>query len=89
LDPVTGKLEEGIVEQTKRAMSNLASVLNASGLGLDNVVKTSVFLADLGQYPQMNEEYSRHFKAPFPARSTVEAALPRGALVEIEAIARR
>jgi len=89
LDPATGKLEEGVVSQTRRALSNLGEVLKAAGLTLDDVVKTSVFMADLGQYPQMNEEYSKHFKPPFPARSTVQAALPRGALVEIDAVARK
>lgn len=87
-DPLTGKLEDGVVNQTRRALSNLAEVLKSAGLGLDDVVKTTVLMSDLGQFAQMNEEYSQHFKAPFPARSTMQAAaLPRGALVEIEATA--
>lgn len=87
-DPATGKLEVGIEAQTRRALFNLQDVLAASGLELKDVVRTSVFMADLGQFSQMNDEYSKHFSAPFPARTTVQvAALPRGALVEIDAIA--
>jgi 2-iminobutanoate/2-iminopropanoate deaminase len=88
VDPATGKLVEGIVAQTKRALDNLAAVLKASRLGLDDVTRTTVFLVDLSEYSQMNEEYSKHFSSPFPARTTVQAAaLPRGARVEIDAIA--
>lgn len=89
LNKETGALEDGIAGQTKRALDNLTEVLKAAGLGMDDVVKTTVFLSDIGNFAGMNEEYSRHFKAPFPARSTAEASLPKGALVEIEAIARR
>jgi len=90
LDPSTGKLVEGIVAQTDRALSNLDAVLRAAGLGLDSVVKTTVFMADLSEFAQMNDEYGKHFTTPFPARSTVEvAALPRGARVEIDAVAVR
>ncbi|MDV3277538.1 MAG: Rid family detoxifying hydrolase [Nitrososphaerales archaeon] len=89
-DPTTGKIEEGIVGQTRRALLNLGEVLKAAGLGMDDVVKTSVFMVDLAQFPLMNEEYSKHFKQPYPARTTVQvAALPKGALVEIDAFARR
>ncbi|HEV2137256.1 MAG TPA: Rid family detoxifying hydrolase [Nitrososphaerales archaeon] len=88
VNPTNGGLEQGIVAQTTRCLSNLEGVLLAAGLGLKDVVKTTVFLADLSDYKQMNDEYARHFSAPFPARSTVQAAaLPRGALVEIDAIA--
>ena len=88
LDPSSGKLVEGIVAQTNRALSNLDAVLRAAGLGLNDVVKTTVYLVDLGEFSQMNEEYGKHFVAPFPARSTVQAAaLPRGARVEIDAVA--
>jgi len=81
---------EGIVAQTSRTLSNLEGVLSAAGLGLKNVVKTTVFLADMGEFAQMNEEYAKHFAAPYPARTTVQvAALPRGARVEIDAIAVR
>ncbi len=89
-DPVTGVLETGVVAQTARALTNLEAVLAAAGLGMKNVVKTTVFLADIADFAQMNEEYGKHFAAPFPARTTVQAAaLPRGARVEIEAIAAR
>lgn len=89
-DPSTGKLAEGVTAQTARALDNLAGVLSAAGLGLKDVVKTTVFLADIAEYPQMNEEYAKHFSAPFPARTTVQAAaLPRGARVEIDAVAVR
>jgi len=90
LDPATGNLMEGIVAQTSRTLANLEGVLSAAGLGLKNVVKTTVFLADMGEFAQMNEEYAKHFAAPYPARTTVQAAaLPRGARVEIDAIAVR
>jgi len=89
-DPTTGNLEQGVVAQTARALANLEAVLSAAGLTLRNVVKTSVFLADLGEFAAMNEEYGKHFSPPFPARSTVQvAALPKGARVEIDAIAVR
>jgi 2-iminobutanoate/2-iminopropanoate deaminase len=87
-DPKTGKLEDGVVHQTARALSNLEQVLQSSGLGMANVVKTTVFLVDLAEFPPMNEEYAKHFSPPFPARTTVQAAaLPRGARVEIDAVA--
>jgi len=90
LDPSTGNLVEGIVAQTARALSNLDAVLRAAGLGLSNVVKTTVFMVDLAEFPQMNEEYGKHFAIPFPARTTVQAAaLPKGARVEIDAVAVR
>ncbi|MDG6901438.1 MAG: hypothetical protein JRM80_05695 [Nitrososphaerota archaeon] len=85
----TGNLEDSMVGQTRRALENLEAVLKAEGLGLEDVVKTTVFLADMGLFVQMNDEYSKHFRAPFPARTTVQASPPRGALVEIDAIARK
>ncbi|MDG6909880.1 MAG: reactive intermediate/imine deaminase [Nitrososphaerota archaeon] len=89
-DPSTGGLEQGIVAQTARAISNLEGVLAAAGLGMRDVVKTTVFMADLSEFAPMNEEYARHFAPPYPARSTVQAAaLPKGARVEIDAIAVR
>ena len=89
-DPTTGNLVEGIAAQTARALQNIGAVLSACGLGLKDVVKTTVFLADIAEYPIMNEEYAKHFSTPFPARTTVQAgALPRGAKVEIDAIAVR
>jgi 2-iminobutanoate/2-iminopropanoate deaminase len=90
IDPTTGNLVEGVVAQTGRALQNLDAVLRAAGLGLGNVVKTTVFLADMAEFAQMNEEYGKHFSPPYPARSTVQvAALPKGARVEIEAVAVR
>jgi 2-iminobutanoate/2-iminopropanoate deaminase len=90
LDPATGELVKGTIEEeTERAMENLRGALAAVGAGLEHVVKTTVFLADLGDFARMNAVYGGHFGdvAP-PARSTVQvAALPRGARVEIEAVA--
>jgi 2-iminobutanoate/2-iminopropanoate deaminase len=89
-DPANGKLEDGITAQTARALLNLDAVLCQAGLSLTNVVKTTVFLADLSDFQLMNEEYSKHFSPPFPARTTVQAAgLPKAARVEIDAIAVR
>jgi 2-iminobutanoate/2-iminopropanoate deaminase len=88
LDPATGKVEEGIVLQTSRVLANLDAVLQSAGMSLANVVKTTVFLVDLSEFSQMNDEYAKHFSPPFPARTTVQAAaLPRGARVEIDAVA--
>ncbi len=89
-DPATGKLEEGITAQTRRSLANLELVMKAAGLGLKDVLKTSVFMTDLTQFQEMNDEYSKHFRTPFPARAVVQvAALPKGAIVEIDAIASR
>ncbi|MDZ7363716.1 MAG: RidA family protein [candidate division KSB1 bacterium] len=89
LDPATGRLIEGdIAAQTRRALENLKAILAAAGAQLENVVKTTVFMADLGEFAAMNEVYGEFFPANPPARSTVEVkALPRGAKVEIEATA--
>lgn len=90
IDPATGGLEEGVRAQTARALANLEGVLSASGLGLGDVVKTTVFMVDLSEFAEMNEEYAKHFSTPYPARSTVQvAALPKGARVEVEAVAVR
>lgn len=88
-DPKTGQLVEGgIEEQTEQVLKNIAAVLKASGSSMDDVVKTTVFLADINDFAKMNEIYARHFGAPFPARSTVQVArLPRDAKIEIETIA--
>jgi 2-iminobutanoate/2-iminopropanoate deaminase len=88
-DPKTGTLVEGGIEQqTEQALKNLAAVLQASGSSMDDVVKATVFLADINDFAKMNEVYARHFKQPFPARSTVQVArLPRDAKVEIEVVA--
>ncbi len=89
LDPAGGKLVgEDVAAQTEQVLRNLAAVLRGAGLGLEDVVKTTVFLADMAEFQAMNEVYARHFGASPPARSTVAAAgLPRGARVEIEAVA--
>ena len=90
LDPVTGELiGENIEEQTARAIENLKAVLEAAGTGLDNVVKTTVYLADMNDFSMMNVIYARYFTGEkLPSRSAVQAAaLPKGALVEIEAVA--
>ena len=91
LVPGTGELVKGgITEQTERVMANLAAVLEAGGSSLSRVVKTTVFLADMGEFGAMNEVYARAFGEHRPARSTVEVArLPRDARVEIECVARR
>ena len=88
LDPDSGLLiEGGIREQALRAIENLAAVLNAAGSGLDRVVKTTCFLKNMGDFAAFNEVYAAHFTGN-PARSCIEvSALPKGALVEIEAIA--
>lgn len=87
--PETGEfVAGGIVEQTEQVIKNLSRVLEAAGSGLDRVVKTTVFLADMEEFVAMNEVYGKYFSEEPPARATVEAAgLPRGARVEIEAIA--
>lgn len=89
LDPQTGELVSGSIElQTKRVLDNLKGVLEAAGLTLEHVVKTTVFLKSLSDFPQMNEIYAKYFGQNPPARSTIEVArLPRDAQVEIEAIA--
>jgi len=89
LDPATNQLiEGGIAAQTERVLENLKSVLEACGSSLAQVVKTTVFLKDMGEFAQMNEVYGRYFAENPPARATVEAArLPRDVRVEIECVA--
>lgn len=89
LDPATAELVGGGIQgQTDRALKNLSAVLDAAGLTFADVVKTTCFLADIGDFAAFNEVYGRHFPDPYPARSTFAvAALPKGALVEVEAIA--
>jgi 2-iminobutanoate/2-iminopropanoate deaminase len=88
LKPDHGEITGGIEEQTEQVFANLAAILAEAGTSLDRLVKTTVFLADLGDFGAMNEVYARHVGGSPPARATVEvAALPSGALVEIEAIA--
>jgi 2-iminobutanoate/2-iminopropanoate deaminase len=89
LDPATGQLVEGdIAAQTERVLENIKGLLEACGASLDSVLKTTVFVKDMGEFAKMNEVYSRYFQRDQPARSTVEAArLPRDVRVEIDAIA--
>ena len=90
LDPASGELVEGVEGQAERAMLNLRGVLDAAGATFEDVVKTTIFLADIGDFAVVNAVYARFMPDPPPARSTVQvAALPKGGLVEIEAIARR
>ena len=87
-EPQGGALAEGVSAQADLALRNLAAVLQAAGSGLDRVVKTTIFLVDIGDFAAVNEVYARHLSPPYPARSTVAvAALPKGALVEIEMVA--
>jgi len=89
IDPATGKfVAGGIAEQTEQVLKNLSAVLEAAGSSLERVVKTTVFLADMAEFAEMNEVYGRFFTGQTPARATVAAAgLPRDARVEIEAVA--
>ena len=91
LDPVSGEMVEGGVEaQAERALRNLAAVLDAAGVGTGDLVKTTLFLADIGDFAAVNAIYARFMPEPPPARSTFAVgALPKGGLIEIEAIARR
>ncbi len=91
LDPANGQLAPAEIHaQTERVLLNLQAVLAAAGLGLDRVVKTTVYMVDLAEFGAMNETYAKFFPAAPPARATIQvAALPKGARVEIEAIARR
>ena len=90
LDPATGELVDGVEAQADRSLRNLQSVLDAAGLSFDDVVKTTIFLADIGDFAAVNTVYAKFMPDPPPARSTVQvAALPKGGLVEIEATARR
>ena len=89
LDPATGELIEGdVAAQADRVLQNVAGVLRANGMTFANVVKSTVFMVDLGKFADMNAVYSKYFSEPFPARSTIQvAALPKGSQVEIEVIA--
>jgi 2-iminobutanoate/2-iminopropanoate deaminase len=89
ISPDTGALAgAGVAEQTEQIMTNLGAILEAAGSGLDKLVKTTVFLMDLGDFAAMNEVYGKHVGDRAPARSTVQiSGLPSGALVEIEAVA--
>lgn len=89
IDPATGNfVEGGIKEQTRQALTNASRIMEEAGTDLSHVVKTTVYLADMGNFAAMNEVYSTFFSEPYPARSAVSVkALPKGALVEVECIA--
>ena len=89
IDPATGTLVQGgIKEQTRRSLANVKAVLEAAGLSMDKVVKTTVFMADMNDFADMNSVYAEFFSEPYPARSAVAVkTLPKGALVEIEVVA--
>ena len=89
-DPATGRLVDGgVAAQAEQALRNLAAVLEAAGRTLDDVVRVGVYLTDMGDFAAMNEVYARAFEAPYPARTTIGvAALPLGAAVEIDMVAR-
>lgn len=90
LDPETGALADGVAAQAEQAVTNLGALLTAAGFTYDDIVKTTIFLVDLADFATVNEIYGRAFTQPYPARSTIQvAALPKGGLVEIEAIAKR
>lgn len=91
IDPATGNMAPAEIKaQTEAVIRNLEGILKSEGLALENVLKTTVFMADLGQFAAMNEVYGKFFSANPPARATIEVkALPKAALVEIEAVAAR
>ncbi|MCW1359699.1 RidA family protein [Campylobacter sp. US33a] len=89
IDPQNGEVVNGdIAQQSTQVLKNLQAILEENGLGFENVVKTTVFLADINEFTPMNEIYAKFFKAPYPARSAIAVKdLPKGVKVEIEAIA--
>lgn len=90
INPATGEIPAGIEKQTEQSIANVKAILAAAGLSVDNVVKTTVFLADMGEFTEMNKVYAQHFTEPYPARSAVAVKdLPKGVRVEIEVIAVR
>ncbi len=90
VNPATGDVADGIVNQSKQVFENMKAVLNEAGMGFENVVKTTAFLTDLSNFATFNEIYASYFVAPYPARSCVEVSkLPKNALVEVECIAKK
>ena len=88
MDPATGTFPEGIAEQTRQSLTNVQAVLAAAGLGMEDVIKTTVFITDMDQFGTINQVYAEFFAQPYPARSCVQVAkLPKGVSVEIEAVA--
>jgi 2-iminobutanoate/2-iminopropanoate deaminase len=88
-DPDGNLVEGGIAEQARQTLENVRTCLEAAGCTMDDVVKVNAYLADLGDFPGYNEVYVEFFGRPYPARTSVQAGLPPGVLVEIEAVARR
>ena len=88
-DPEGNLVEGGIAEQARRTLENVRTCVEAAGCTLDDVVKVNAYLADLGDFPAYNEVYVEFFSKPYPARTSVQAGLPPGVLIEIEAVARR
>lgn len=90
VNPATGDVADGIVDQSKQVFENMKAVLNEAGMGFENVVKTTAFLTDLSNFSTFNEIYASYFVAPYPARSCVEVSkLPKNVLVEVECIAKK
>lgn len=90
VNPSTGDVADGIVNQSKQVFENMKAVLNEAGMGFENVVKTTAFLTDLSNFATFNEIYVSYFVAPYPARSCVEVSkLPKNVLVEVECIAKK
>ncbi|MDY3236420.1 MAG: RidA family protein [Christensenellales bacterium] len=90
VNPATGDVADGIVNQSKQVFENMKAVLNEAGMDFENVVKTTAFLTDLSNFATFNEIYASYFVAPYPARSCVEVSkLPKNVLVEVECIAKK
>ena len=90
IDPATGNIPEGIEAQAKQALTNVKNLIEAAGITLDDVVKTSVFIKDMGDFAKVNEIYATFFTKDYPARSCVEVArLPKDVLIEVEVVAAR
>ena len=90
VDPATGNIPDGIEAQAKQALTNVKNLMEASGLSMDNIVKTSVFIKDMNDFAKVNEVYATFFERDFPARSCVEVTrLPKDVLIEVEVIAAR
>lgn len=90
VNPASGDVADGIVNQSRQVFENMKAVLNEAGMGFENVVKTTAFLTDLSNFATFNEIYASYFVAPYPARSCVEVSkLPKNVLVEVECIAKK
>jgi 2-iminobutanoate/2-iminopropanoate deaminase len=89
VDAAGSLVEGGIAEQARQTLENVRTCVEAAGCTLDDVVKVNAYLADLGDFPAYNEVYVEFFSKPYPARTSVQAGLPPGVLIEIEAVARR